>query len=127
MVPAESMRLTPIDRIFTRIGANDRIMCGESTFFIELKETDVMLKNATKHSLLLVDELGRGTSTFDGTAIASAVLQNVADELGCRTFFSTHYHSICNSFTSHPNVRLAHMVSILDWPIKKINSEMRRR
>ncbi|CAB3408099.1 unnamed protein product [Caenorhabditis bovis] len=114
MVPANSMKLTPIDRIFTRIGANDRIMCGESTFFIELKETDVMLKNATKHSLLLIDELGRGTSTFDGTAIASAVLQNIADELSCRTFFSTHYHSICNSFLDHPNVRLAHMKCVVD-------------
>ncbi|CAI2304379.1 unnamed protein product [Caenorhabditis sp. 36 PRJEB53466] len=114
MVPAVSMRLSPIDRIFTRIGANDRIMCGESTFFIELKETDIMLKNATAHSLLLIDELGRGTSTFDGTAIASAVLQNVADEIGCRTFFSTHYHSICDSFTDHPNVRLAHMKCVVD-------------
>lgn len=114
MVPAFSMRLTPIDRIFTRIGANDRIMCGESTFFIELKETDIMLKNATKHSLLLVDELGRGTSTFDGTAIASAVLQKISDDLACRTFFSTHYHSICDSFTNHPNVRLAHMKCVVD-------------
>ncbi|CAL2029489.1 unnamed protein product [Caenorhabditis brenneri] len=114
MVPADSMRLTPIDRIFTRIGANDRIMCGESTFFIELKETDIMLKNATKHSLLLIDELGRGTSTFDGTAIASAVLQKIADDVMCRTFFSTHYHSICNSFTDHPNVRLAHMKCVVD-------------
>lgn len=114
MVPANSMRLTPIDRIFTRIGANDRIMCGESTFFIELKETDIMLKNATKHSLLLIDELGRGTSTFDGTAIASAVLQKIADDVMCRTFFSTHYHSICDSFTDHPNVRLAHMKCVVD-------------
>ncbi|UMM11043.1 hypothetical protein L5515_000522 [Caenorhabditis briggsae] len=114
MVPAFSMRLTPIDRIFTRIGANDRIMCGESTFFIELKETDIMLKNATKHSLLLVDELGRGTSTFDGTAIASAVLQKIANDLVCRTFFSTHYHSICDSFTNHPNIRLAHMKCVVD-------------
>ncbi|KAF1770295.1 hypothetical protein GCK72_002113 [Caenorhabditis remanei] len=113
-VPAFSMRLTPIDRIFTRIGANDRIMCGESTFFIELKETDIMLKNATKHSLLLVDELGRGTSTFDGTAIASAVLQKIADDIICRTFFSTHYHSICDSFTNHENVRLAHMKCVVD-------------
>lgn len=114
MVPADSMRLTPIDRIFTRIGANDRIMCGESTFFIELKETDIMLKNATEHSLLLIDELGRGTSTFDGTAIASAVLQKIADDVMCRTFFSTHYHSICDSFTNHPNVRLAHMKCVVD-------------
>uniref|UniRef100_A0A1I7TKI1 DNA_MISMATCH_REPAIR_2 domain-containing protein n=1 Tax=Caenorhabditis tropicalis TaxID=1561998 RepID=A0A1I7TKI1_9PELO len=114
MVPADAMRLTPIDRIFTRIGANDRIMCGESTFFIELKETDIMLKNATKHSLLLIDELGRGTSTFDGTAIASAVLQSIADTIFCRTFFSTHYHSICDSFTNHPHVRLAHMKCVVD-------------
>ncbi|VDM56221.1 unnamed protein product [Angiostrongylus costaricensis] len=113
-VPARSMRLTPVDRIFTRIGANDRLICGQSTFFVELRETLIILRNATKHSLVLIDELGRGTSTFDGTAIASAVLSHLSRRIQCRSFFSTHYHSLCKSATINSNITLAHMACMVE-------------
>nr|CDJ85851.1 DNA mismatch repair protein MutS domain containing protein [Haemonchus contortus] len=113
-VPARSMKLSPVDRIFTRIGANDRLICGQSTFFVELRETLVILRNATKHSLVLIDELGRGTSTFDGTAIASAVLSDVSRRLQCRSFFSTHYHSLCKTAAVNPNIALAHMACMVE-------------
>ncbi|XP_039769049.1 DNA mismatch repair protein Msh6 isoform X2 [Ornithorhynchus anatinus] len=80
-VPAESCRLTPVDRVFTRLGASDRIMSGESTFFVELSETASILQHATSHSLVLVDELGRGTATFDGTAIAHAVVRELSENI----------------------------------------------
>ncbi|RCN33738.1 MutS domain V protein [Ancylostoma caninum] len=112
LVPARSMRLSPVDRIFTRIGANDRLICGQSTFFVELKETLIILRNATKHSLVLIDELGRGTSTFDGTAIASAVLSELSRRVQCRSFFSTHYHSLCRAASVNPNITLAHMTKL---------------
>ncbi|KAK6729272.1 hypothetical protein RB195_006365 [Necator americanus] len=114
LVPAGSMRLSPVDRIFTRIGANDRITCAQSTFFVELKETLIILRNATKHSLVLIDELGRGTSTFDGTAIASAVLSDISRRIQCRSFFSTHYHSLCRAASVNPNVTLAHMACMVE-------------
>ncbi|KHJ98645.1 MutS domain V protein [Oesophagostomum dentatum] len=114
LVPARSMRLSPVDRIFTRIGANDRLICGQSTFYVELKETLIILRNATKHSLVLIDELGRGTSTFDGTAIASAVLTDLSRRIQCRSFFSTHYHSLCRSASVNPNITLAHMACMVE-------------
>ncbi|KAE9418496.1 hypothetical protein Angca_007556, partial [Angiostrongylus cantonensis] len=113
-VPARSMRLTPVDRIFTRIGANDRLICGQSTFFVELRETLIILRNATKHSLVLIDELGRGTSTFDGTAIASAVLSHLSRRIQCRSFFSTHYHSLCKCATINSKITLAHMACMVE-------------
>ena len=108
-VPASSVKLTPVDRIFTRIGASDRIIQGESTFYVEMSETASILRHASRHSLVLLDELGRGTSTFDGTAIAFAVIKGLASETKARTFFSTHYHSLVESFEGNPNVTAAHM------------------
>ncbi|OXB82828.1 UNVERIFIED_CONTAM: hypothetical protein H355_010398 [Colinus virginianus] len=113
-VPAEVCRLTPIDRVFTRLGASDRIMSGESTFFVELSETSSILQHATEHSLVLVDELGRGTATFDGTAIASAVVKELAENIKCRTLFSTHYHSLVEDYSDTAAVRLGHMACIVE-------------
>ncbi|XP_077469004.1 DNA mismatch repair protein Msh6 [Stigmatopora argus] len=108
-VPAESLRFTPVDRVFTRLGASDRIMAGESTLFVELSETACILHHATKHSLVLLDELGRGTATYDGTAIACAVVKELAEKICCRTLFSTHYHSLVEDYANNPAVRLGHM------------------
>ncbi|NXO35111.1 MSH6 protein, partial [Locustella ochotensis] len=113
-VPAEACRLTPIDRVFTRLGASDRIMAGESTFFVELSETSSILQHATEHSLVLVDELGRGTATFDGTAIASAVVKELAERIRCRTLFSTHYHSLVEDYSHTGAVRLGHMACMVE-------------
>ncbi|XP_069464515.1 DNA mismatch repair protein Msh6 isoform X2 [Ambystoma mexicanum] len=113
-VPAESCRLSPVDRVFTRLGASDRIMSGESTFFVELSETSSILHHATQHSLVLLDELGRGTATFDGTAIASAVVKELAENIKCRTLFSTHYHSLVEDYSHNAAVRLGHMACMVE-------------
>ncbi|KAK6167624.1 hypothetical protein SNE40_021604 [Patella caerulea] len=113
-VPAEKCRLTPIDRIFTRLGASDRIMSGESTFYVELSETSAILQHATKHSLVLVDELGRGTATYDGTAIACSVVEELSRSISCRTLFSTHYHSLVEQFSHDQNIRLGHMACMVE-------------
>nr|XP_057914372.1 DNA mismatch repair protein Msh6 isoform X2 [Doryrhamphus excisus] len=113
-VPAESLRFTPVDRVFTRLGASDRIMAGESTFFVELSETSCILHHATKHSLVLLDELGRGTATYDGTAIACAVVKELAEKISCRTLFSTHYHSLVEDYADNPAVRLGHMACMVE-------------
>uniref|UniRef100_A0A0P4VS63 DNA mismatch repair protein n=1 Tax=Scylla olivacea TaxID=85551 RepID=A0A0P4VS63_SCYOL len=112
-VPAEACRLTPVDRVFTRVGASDRIMAGESTFFVELAETSSILQHATRHSLVLVDELGRGTATYDGTAIASGVVDALALR-GCRTMFSTHYHALVDHFSENSNVSCGHMACMVE-------------
>ncbi|XP_056424047.1 DNA mismatch repair protein Msh6 isoform X3 [Hyla sarda] len=113
-VPAEVCKLTPVDRVFTRLGASDRIMAGESTFFVELSETSSILQHATEHSLVLLDELGRGTATFDGTAIASAVVKELSERIKCRTLFSTHYHSLVEDYSHTTAVRLGHMACMVE-------------
>jgi len=92
-VPAKSMILTPVDRIFTRLGGNDSLISGKSTFYCEMEETKTILNFANVHSLILMDELGRGTSTYDGQAIAESVFKWIV-KLNARLIFSTHYHSI---------------------------------
>lgn len=95
-VPAKSARLCVTDAIFTRVGASDDLSAGSSTFMVEMSEVAAILKNATKNSLIILDEIGRGTSTFDGMSIARAVLEYVADKrkLGAKTLFATHYHEL---------------------------------
>ncbi|XP_047249781.1 DNA mismatch repair protein MSH7 isoform X2 [Capsicum annuum] len=108
-VPGETCVLSLVDIIFTRLGATDRIMTGESAFFIECTETASVLQNATHNSLVLLDELGRGTSTFDGYAIAYAVFRYLVEMVNCRLLFATHYHPLTKEFASHPHVTLQHM------------------
>ena len=95
-VPAKSARIGVVDRVFTRIGASDDLSAGQSTFMVEMTEVAELLKHATAKSLLILDEIGRGTSTYDGMAIARAVLEHCADRrrLGCKTLFATHYHEL---------------------------------
>lgn len=112
-IPAESCRMTLIDRIFTRLGANDDIMAGNSTFLVELNETSTILKHATEKSLVLLDELGRGTATYDGTSIAGAVVQFLVD-LKCRSMFSTHYHNLVDNFERDNRILLGHMACMVE-------------
>lgn len=107
-VPANQFELSPVDRIFTRIGASDNIFEKESTFFVELSETKIILNYATNHSLVLIDELGRGTTTFDGCAIAYAVAKFLTAKK-CRTIFSTHYHELTKEFVTRHDMKLYHM------------------
>ena len=97
-VAAESCRLTVVDRVFTRIGASDRILENKSTFFVELEETKAICELATTNSLVIMDELGRGTSTFDGYSIAHSVLTFLLNRVACRTLFTTHYHMLVEDF-----------------------------
>ncbi|GMH78533.1 hypothetical protein TL16_g07839 [Triparma laevis f. inornata] len=108
-VPAQSAAITPMDRIFTRLGASDKILAGQSTFFVELSETAAALRGATHRSIVIMDELGRGTSTFDGTALAHAVVKSLVEDTKCLTMFATHYHSLLEDWKEEPNVRLGHM------------------
>ncbi|KAE8152629.1 DNA mismatch repair protein Msh6 [Aspergillus avenaceus] len=103
-LPCESARLTPVDRIMSRLGANDNIFAAQSTFFVELSETKKILSEATPRSLVILDELGRGTSSYDGVAVAQAVLHHVATQIGALGFFATHYHSLATEFEGHPEI-----------------------
>ena len=106
-VPARSARLGLVDRVFTRIGASDDLASGQSTFMVEMSEVASILKYATSRSLLILDEIGRGTSTYDGMSIARAVLEYVANprKLGAKTLFATHYHELSSMEDKLPNVK----------------------
>ena len=93
-VPAKEASLPIFDQIFTRIGASDDLVSGESTFMVEMMEASNAIKNATPNSLILFDELGRGTATFDGMSLAQAILEYINNNIGCKTLFSTHYHEL---------------------------------
>ena len=106
-VPARSARIGLVDRVFTRIGASDDLASGQSTFMVEMTEVASILKYATSRSLLILDEIGRGTSTYDGMSIARAVLEFAANPryLGAKTLFATHYHELSTIEDELPNVR----------------------
>jgi len=103
-----------MDRIFTRLGASDRLLLGQSTFFVELAETGAALRGATSRSLVIMDELGRGTSTFDGTAIANATVKHLVERNQCLALFSTHYHTLLEDWKEDPRVRLGHMECVVE-------------
>ena len=106
-VPAKSASISVVDRIFTRVGASDDLASGQSTFMVEMNEVSNILRNATKNSLLILDEIGRGTSTFDGLAIAWAVIEHIANKniLGAKTLFATHYHLLTELEEKMDNVK----------------------
>jgi len=103
-VPAESARIGVCDRIFTRVGAADDLRRGQSTFMVEMAETSAILHYATERSLVVLDEIGRGTSTYDGLAIAWAVAEDLVDRIGARAMFATHYHELCELAATRPAV-----------------------
>lgn len=104
-VPARRARLGIIDRVCTRVGASDNLSRGESTFMVEMRETSQILQRATRRSLVILDEIGRGTSTYDGVSIAWAVAEYLHDVIGCKTLFATHYHELCALAAARPRVR----------------------
>ena len=110
-VPAKSANLPIIDKIFTRIGASDDLVSGESTFMVEMKEAQNALVHATKDSLILFDELGRGTATYDGMSLAEAILEYVAKNIKCKTLFSTHYHELTQLDQEFLNVKNVHVAA----------------
>ncbi len=115
-VPAESARIGVVDRVFTRVGASDRLAKGESTFMVEMRETAEILSQVTRRSLVILDEIGRGTSTFDGLSIAWAVAEYLHDTRGAeaRTLFATHYHELVALEESRPRIANAHF-EVREW------------
>ncbi|KAF8366795.1 msh-6 [Pristionchus pacificus] len=114
MVPAKKMRLSPVDRIFTRLGASDRLVAGQSTFFVEMNESAIALRDATKHSLAIFDELGRGTGTLDGQSLAWAIMHQMTKRIGARAVFSTHYHGLCERLDGDKDVLQMHMGCVVE-------------
>jgi len=108
-VPASEATLPLIDRVFTRIGAADNLARGRSTFMVEMTETAVILNTATPRSLIVLDEIGRGTATYDGLALAWAVVEHIHDKIGARTLFATHYHELTELAEKLAGVRNLHV------------------
>ncbi|MBN2015612.1 DNA mismatch repair protein MutS [Candidatus Dojkabacteria bacterium] len=117
-VPATKMQFRPVDRIFTRVGASDNLAAGESTFLIEMNETANILNNATKDSLIILDEVGRGTSTYDGVAIAWAVAEYIHNKVGAKTLFATHYHELVDLS------KYLHKVKNYNFTVKEYNGKI---
>ena len=104
-VPAKSAQVPLIDRVFTRVGASDNLISDQSTFMVEMIEVASILQNATKHSLLILDEVGRGTSTYDGLSIAWSVIEHLTQKIGAKTLFATHYHELTELETKLEGVK----------------------
>ena len=113
-VPADSARFGLVDRIFCRVGASDDISRGQSTFMVEMSETALILNHATELSLVILDEIGRGTATFDGLSIAWAVAEHLHDQIGCRTLFATHYHELTDLAQAKEAVE-NYNVAVREW------------
>ncbi|MDI6498226.1 DNA mismatch repair protein MutS [Leuconostoc suionicum] len=113
-VPAESAVLPIFDQIFTRIGANDDMAMGQSTFMVEMAEANLALQEATAHSLILFDELGRGTATYDGMALAQAIIEYLDAHVHAKTLFSTHYHELTALADKHENIKNVHVGAVED-------------
>lgn len=113
-VPAESAVLPIFDQIFTRIGANDDMAMGQSTFMVEMAEANLALQEATAHSLILFDELGRGTATYDGMALAQAIIEYLDAHIHAKTLFSTHYHELTALADKHENIKNVHVGAVED-------------
>ena len=113
-IPAASARIGVADRIFTRVGASDDLARGQSTFMVEMNETANILNNASRDSFVILDEIGRGTSTFDGLSIAWSVAEHLHDEIGCRTLFATHYHELTE--LAHTKAGVVNLnVAVREW------------
>ena len=111
-VPAKSCTIPIFDKIFTRIGASDDLVSGESTFMVEMKEANNAIQEATPNSLILFDELGRGTATYDGMSLAQAILEYIHDKIKAKTLFSTHYHELTTLSQDLTNLRNVHVSAI---------------
>jgi DNA mismatch repair protein MutS len=113
-IPAREARIDLVDRIFTRIGANDDLARGQSTFMVEMSETANILNNATPRSLIILDEIGRGTSTFDGLSLAWSIVEHVHNVTGAKTLFATHYHELTELASRLPRLR-NYNVAVREW------------
>ena len=113
-VPAHKADICDIDRIFTRIGAHDKISKGQSTFMVEMLEAAQILKQATSKSLVIMDEVGRGTSTFDGMALAKSLCEHLIEEIQCKCLFATHYHDLIELASKHSTIDLVHMGCVVN-------------
>jgi DNA mismatch repair protein MutS len=113
-VPAAAARIDLVDRIFTRIGASDDLARGQSTFMVEMSETANLLNNATARSLIILDEIGRGTSTFDGLSLAWSIVEHLHNQVGAKTLFATHYHELTELAARLPRVRNFN-VAVREW------------
>ena len=113
-IPAAEATIGMVDKIFTRVGANDDLAAGQSTFMVEMNETSLIINNATENSLVILDEIGRGTATFDGLSIAWAVAEHLHDQIGARTLFATHYHELTRLSQSRKSVQ-NFSVAVREW------------